>query len=376
MAFGKKPKRPEPALRRGAQKKRGAWGRVMFAILVTLAIVALAFFLVVRDAERLSVVENAVGSVLSPIQNAVSSATRYVRGLIDGARSYAQMESDLAYERQKSALLELQLSKYEAYAIENGRLRDLLDVKERLDDMQPLFAGVIAKGPGTYMETFTINRGTNDGVAVGMPVATGAGLAGRVIEVGLNYAKVLSVIDPRSSIGAMVERTRDQGQIWGRTDASTDRAECHMYYVPSVNDIIPGDVVLTGGEGSLLPKGLVVGTVASVSRQSDLADRYIVVQPAVDFLHIEEVMVLRTTVERDDQPLQPLMTPTPQPTEAPTPTPRPEEVRQGEDEDQPSYWSYPTPRPPEGAQMTPAPSPTPAPQADLGDLSPEDRWAR
>ena len=146
-----------------------------------------------------------------------------------------------------------------------------------------------------------------------------------------------------------------------------------MYHLPKVNNIAPGDVVLTSGEDAVFPKGLKVGTVASVSRQSGLSDQYIVVVPSVDFQHIEEVLVLRTAPVDSGEALEPLPTPTPRPTPEPTPTPTPsgEEGPEVDPDDQ--NWYYPTPRSTQGedldVQASPTPSPTPDPNAP-----PEDAW--
>ncbi|MEG0934658.1 MAG: rod shape-determining protein MreC [Clostridia bacterium] len=373
-----KPAKPQKPKR---VRKHAALGRVAFALLVTLAIVALGFFLLVRDQGKVGNGENMVGSIFAPVQNAVSSATQYVRDLIDGAKDYAAITEAYELQKQEVDSLKLQLVARDEDALENERLTQLLGAKDRYEAMKPVYARVIARDPGVWFNTFSINRGTKDGVNVNMSVITGDGLVGRVYEVGLTYAKVLSVIDSRSAVACLIERTRDNGVMRGQISSTSPTAECNMYYLPVVNDIMPGDVVLTSGVDTLYPKGLTVGTVASVSRQSDLSDQYIVVLPAVDFQHVEEVLVLRTVVERDTGDKLPIMpTPTPRPTPVPTPTPEPTaNVNAGANgEDVP--WYYPSPVPGDEAPKTETdkgstPS-TPAPSAtyDPDAMPPEDAW--
>ena len=355
------------------KKKSSPIGRAAFALLVTAAVLALAFFLMVRDQGNISLAENTVGSIFAPIQNALSSATRYVRDLVQGAKDYVRMGQELELAQQENATLKLQVQALEEEALENERLKELLEAKERYESMDPVFAYVIARDPGIWYNTFSINRGTQDGIQVDMAVVTGDGLVGRVMEVGLNYAKVLSIIDTRSGVACLIERSRQQGVMRGQVTDESQTQECYMYHLPKVNNIAPGDVVLTSGEDAVFPKGLKVGTVASVSRQSGLSDQYIVVVPSVDFQHIEEVLVLRTAPVDSGEALEPLPTPTPRPTPEPTPTPTPsgEEGQEVDPDDQ--NWYYPTPRSTQAedldVQASPTPSPTPDPNAP-----PEDAW--
>jgi rod shape-determining protein MreC len=83
---------------------------------------------------------------------------------------------------------------------------------------------------------------------------------------------------------------------------------------------VPGDNLITSGTDSLYPKGLLVGTVTAVSRNAGPDGNYVLVRPAVDFQHIEEVLVLRTVIETDEE-LKSVPSPTPKPVITPTPDP-------------------------------------------------------
>ncbi|MEG0145118.1 MAG: hypothetical protein RR739_03545, partial [Clostridia bacterium] len=107
-------------------RKHAALGRVAFALLVTLAIVALGFFLLVRDQGKVGNGENMVGSIFAPVQNAVSSATQYVRDLIDGAKDYAAITEAYELQKQEVDSLKLQLVARDEDALENERLTQLL----------------------------------------------------------------------------------------------------------------------------------------------------------------------------------------------------------------------------------------------------------
>lgn len=360
------------------KKKSGRWRRIAFGALVLLAVLALVFFLLMRDPGHVSIAENAVGSVFSPVVNAVNSATTYLRDVTLGVRDYFKMGRDLEDARQQITDLKLQLVGMEEESIENDRLKSLLNAKESDSGQDRVYARVIAREPGVWFDMFTINVGTTSGIAQNMAVVTGDGLVGRIYEVGANYAKVLSLIDSRSAVACLIERTRDNGVMRGKIETYSETPECNMYYLPAVSDVAPGDVVLTSGVDTLFPKGIKVGTVTQVSRQQDSSERFIVVMPSADFQHIEDVLVLRTVVETIPEQLESLPTATPRPTPVPTPsasptvnpnvsaTPPPDDAQ----------WVWPSTMPGEtpAAGATIQPSPSPGAAATSG-LLPEDAWA-
>ena len=353
--------------KRGVRQQGRAW-RIAYGILVGLSVAALMFFIWARAQNELSVPENAVGSLISPVQSAVNTATIWVRDRIQELRDRNQLRAD--YEEAQLEIMSLQyrISQLEEQEQENDRLRGELDAKERYADMAPIYAQVIAKESGRWFDVFSINRGTLSGVKAGMSVINGDGLIGRVYEAGLNYAKVMTIIDSRSATACLIQRTRDNGVMKGQITSSSEDTSCNMYYVPSVNDIMPGDEVITSGLDELYPKGLVVGVVREVSRQSDKSDQYVVVSPAVDFARIEDVLVLQTVIETDEgDVLSPLPSPTTRTkatAAAATPTPNPNDTEASTSA--PNIWAYPT--------TTPDPNATSAPI--VGVDRPEEMWAQ
>ncbi|MBQ6373485.1 MAG: rod shape-determining protein MreC [Clostridia bacterium] len=333
---------------------------IIFSILVVLVVAAVVFFLVLRNSNDISLAENGIGSLFSRIQLVFTNATNGVRRFTERWHNYEKLEAEFDELSRDYQQLSLQYNAAKEAELENERLQSLLDAQGRYESLDPIYAKVIARAPGQWFETFSINRGKNDGVVAGMAVVNGDGLIGRVYEAGINYAKVICIVDTRSAVACMVQATRDNGIMRGEISQSASRSECYVYYLPSLNNVVPGDAVITSGTDSLYPKGLHIGTVTAVSMDAGSEGSYAVVAPAVDFRHIEEVFVLREVVEKDTDEQLPTVsttsrpnigsTPTPDPNTTPTPSPTPDEAT----------WSYPS--------------------ADTGgavlETLPEDEWVR
>ena len=351
-----------------SRKKRGsAIRRVLFSLLVLAAVAVAVSFLVLRSSNGISVFENVVGTVFRPIESAFSSAAGGVKNFFSNWRNYDKLQREYETLEMTNEELSLKLSGVEETEQENARLKVLLDAQDAYEALDPIYAKVIARDPGQWFDTFTINRGTTHGVTEGMSVVTGAGLVGYVYEAGLTYAKVLTIIDTRSAVAVLVQRTRDNGVMRGEVTEASDSAECYTYYLPNVNNIMPGDVIVTSGTDSLYPKGLTIGEVIAGSQETSSDGSYVIVSPYVDFRHVEEVLVLRTVVETQES-LPVVATPTPAPEVTPRPSASvlPDGSTVEPDATDDGNWSYPTIEPTE---------PPVTPEPTMLELLPEDQWA-
>ena len=259
--------------------------------------------------------------------------------------------------------LQQTLSKYE----------DLTDEIQANADMHPLVATVIGRSDANYFSTMTINKGKKDGVKDYMAVTISGALVGYTENVQEEESTVRTVIDSNFSIAALIQSSRDQGTIRG-TLGVDGTPMCRMYYLPDDNLPRPGDLVVTSGVGLSFPKGIPIGEVRESTRGMDSNKQYIVVEPTVDFQHLEYVIVLRykpraEAIEgrengKTEVELVPLESARPSP-EVPQiaaslfdePTASPSDTAETE-------TPSPTPEPTETPSPTPAPSPTPDPTPD------------
>ena len=192
--------------------------------------------------------------------------------------------------KEQIAIYEYKINGMSEMEQENQRLKQMLNYIEQAPEYDYIIGRVIMKEPGYWFDVFDINVGINQGVEEGDAVITPDGLAGRVLKVGGNYSTVVAIIDSRVSVSAVIERTRDNGIVKGGMQLSDEGGLCSMSFLPLDADLQVGDRVVTSGLGGVFPKGLYVGQVSQVGTGTD---KQVVVKPAVDFLHLEEVMVVK-----------------------------------------------------------------------------------
>lgn len=171
------------------------------------------------DGEILSP-EGPLSAIITPLQAIASQAAQSAAGYIYRIKLRSNIEYEYNQLKAQNDELILRSILYEELEAENAQLRALLGEYEERSEMNPLLARVIASESGNYFSTFTINKGSNDGVDTQMAVITSEGLIGYVYEVFANTSKVITIIDDQASLAALIESSRDQGAVKG-TLAST-----------------------------------------------------------------------------------------------------------------------------------------------------------
>lgn len=245
--------------------------------------------------------EGFFSGLITPVQGIVSKAEQVFADYLYRVKLRSNIEYEYNQLKAQNDELILRSMLYEELEEENAQLRGLLGEYEARASMNPVLARVIASESGNYFSTFTINKGKKHGVDSQMAVITSAGLVGYVYEVFDTTSKVITIIDDQASLAALIESSRDQGAIKG-TLGSTGEPLCRMYYLSADSVPRPGDRVITSGVGVSFPKGLLIGYVRESTRAIEDNKHYIVVEPAADFEHIENVLVLRYYAEVEEMP--------------------------------------------------------------------------
>lgn len=234
----------------------------------------------------------AVRDLLAPLQQGLTWLGEGARKALSFPVSLVQASRRAEELSRRVAALEGELLSAREYRLENERLKQLLDYKSgpaAAAGLEVRAAAVIGRDPGNWFATITINRGRAHGVAENMTVLTPRGLVGRVIGAGEHSATVLLITDPRSAVGALIQETRTPGLVEGEAGGT---GRLHMIHIPNDRPVQEGQVVVTSGTGSLFVKGVPIGQVTRVRRDSTGLFLEAEVKPFVDFHRLEEVLVV------------------------------------------------------------------------------------
>ncbi|MBO2517062.1 MAG: hypothetical protein CW338_07325, partial [Clostridiales bacterium] len=232
-----------------------------------------------------------IRSVLSPTETVFSTVKDAVSEYLRTLKLRGNIEDE--YKRLLEINEELRnenavLHDYESRSTE---LEDLLDLKNDFREMEPLAATVIGHNTGSYFSVLTLNVGSADGVRDFMAVVADGGLVGYTYDVGVNSCSVRCIIDSSATVAGMLKTSRDQGSVSG-TLSIDGTAMCRMYYLPDTSLPRPGEYVITSGVGMEFPQGIPIGVVRESTRGLDGTKSYVVLEPLVDFQHLEYVLVL------------------------------------------------------------------------------------
>ena len=316
-------------------------------VLILIALMALTAYH--QSSGQIVSPEGLFSRMITPVQAVVSKVGQVFSDYLYRVKLRSNIEYEYNQLKAQNDELILRTMLYEELEEENAQLRALLGEYEERAAMNPLLARVIASESGNYFSTFTINKGKKDGVDSQMAVITSEGLVGYVYEVFDTTAKVITIIDDQASLAALIESSRDQGAVKGRL-GSTGEPLCRMYYLSADSVPRPGDRVITSGVGVSFPKGLLIGYVRESTRAIEDNKHYIVVEPAADFQHIENVLVLRYYAEVEEMPENYDNT---EIIIAPVATARPQAVV----EEEKLNASTPVPLPDAPGRITPTPAP-------------------
>ena len=263
----------------------------LLTVILLIAAVCLGLAAYTGATGQNSPVSAAVGTVLSPLQKGVSVVTNKVGHLVDHFQNYDEMETENKQLREKVAQLEQQVRDAQVALDENERLRVLTGLVEANPTFHYDMAEVIARSPGQWATTISIDKGSLAGVSENDLVVTAEGMVGYVSMVAPTYSKVTTVLDTNMHAGALVTRTRESGIAQGDYELMGS-GMLRLSYLGKDSDVVIGDTVQTSGEGGIFPKGIMIGTVERVMIEENGMDTYAVIRPFVDPATVTDVYVI------------------------------------------------------------------------------------
>ena len=241
----------------------------------------------------LSPVSNAVNAVLTPMQKGLNHLGT---GFADTAYDYKSLEEARAENqtlKEELAALREEVNNYQQGQKELEELRTLFELKGQYTDYEMTGASVIQKDAGNWYHSFVIDKGTDDGIEVDMNVIADGGLVGIVTEVGSNFAKVRSIIDDDSNVSAMSLNSGDTCIVSGDLKLYSD-GKLRLSYIDKNDNIWDDDKIVTSNISDKYLPNILIGYARDIAVDSNNVTKSGYLIPAVDFEHLQNVLVIKT----------------------------------------------------------------------------------
>ena len=240
-------------------------------------------------------IQSALKTVAKPFEWCGSRVSAAVNGLVDVFTEHDRLEQENERLRAEVESLREQTNRSELLQNENDWLKNYLNVAKTHPSFQLVDAQIIGRESDNYSTVLSLNRGRLHGVKKNMPVITEEGVFGYVKELGLDWCKVVSIVETATSVGAYTDRTGVTGVVEGDA-ALRESGRCRMTYIENTADLRIGDKVYTGGgSGSLYPSGLLIGEIVSIEADEGTRSLVAEIEPAIDFTELSalsRVMVI------------------------------------------------------------------------------------
>lgn len=235
----------------------------------------------------------AAGYVFVPMQEGINKVGSWFLDKADHLKNLSDVmaENEQLQSQVDQLTTELNNVKLEQYELEN--LRELYDLDQKYPSYEKIAANVIGKNSGNWFNTFTIDKGSNDGIEADMNVIAGSGLVGIVTDVGPNYAKVTSIINDTSKVSGMVTTTSDNLIVSGSLQKMNEDMVIEFNNLNDKEDKVSvNDPVVTSAVSYNYQQGILIGYISSVETDSNNLTKSGTITLAVDFEHLEEVLVI------------------------------------------------------------------------------------
>lgn len=258
------------------------WKLLAAFFLISLALMAAAFL----NGGTLPLIQPLILESLAPFQKVVNGGT----GAVGRVWSDYINLVDLGKDNQKLSIrvldLEAEVNRLKEAEMKLWRLQKLMGFSME-KHIEALPVNVLGREADNWSRMILLDKGKNAGLEKGMAVITSEGLVGRVHQTTGGKSKALLITDWRSSVDAMVQRSRARGVVVGKSSQLIE-----MKYIPLNADVRIGDTVVSSGLGGVFPKGLLVGRVVKVIQKRNALFQRAVLIPAVDVTEVEEALII------------------------------------------------------------------------------------
>ena len=260
-------------------------------VILILAVLLAAGLTIFSGVSNQNIFSNVTQSVLTPLRSGVNSMAEQAEKYYGYMFAYESLVAENAELKSQLAQMQNEARLADSVERENQRLRALLALNTTHEDYKEVDAYIISRSSTDWTSTFTVNRGSDSGIAVDMCAITENGeVIGLVTEVGSNYAVIKTVLDSTLEISAIISESGYNGMVSGGYAQGMGHF-LQMDYLPSSAIIKNKDQVVTSGS-TVYPRGLILGHVVDADFDDTGVAKYAILRPAADFDVLEQVFIL------------------------------------------------------------------------------------
>ncbi len=233
-------------------------------------------------------IEDTAATALNPVQRAFRQAGEPISNLLTDLDDFGRLNSENRALRSRIEQLEADNARLREQQIQVRARQALLEVQAETDAVT-LTAYVTTRDLTGLRTIIGIDRGSNDGLRVGLPVlASGGTLIGQIIEVRPHTAFVRLITDPDSAVRVLHQPSRSEVVATGDTLGNLEAR------IPWTSDVELGHLFVTSGLDGQLPQGIPVGRVSAAEGTVQDAFRHVVLKPIAPLDQLEQVLVQLT----------------------------------------------------------------------------------
>lgn len=232
-----------------------------------------------------------------PMQKGINKAGMFLNDITENFETLEEVKKENKKLQEQVDLLTMSNNRLQQDKYELDRLRELYKLDENYTDYKKVGAHVIGNNGSNWFSTFTIDKGSEDGIKKDMNVMAGKGLVGIVTKVNPHSAEVRSIIDDQSNVSGMVLSTSDTCIVRGDLKLMADGKLRFEQLENNENEIKEGEQIVTSHISSKYVQGLLIGYVSEITVDENNLTRSGYITPVVDFKKLQEVLVITSTKE-------------------------------------------------------------------------------
>lgn len=245
---------------------------------------------------------NAVaGYIVIPFQKGISEVGTWLSNRSEELGQIRQLLDENARLKEQVAELTAENTILQQDKYELNKLRELMELNDQYSEYDKVGARIISRDSGNWYSTFILDKGAEDGFVKDMNVIAGGGLVGIITAVGPNWSKVTSIISDNTNVTGATLATSDRLIVTGDLQLMADGVIRFSKMVDSSNNVKEGDKVVTSNTSDKYLPNILIGYIHTINQDSNNLTKSGYITPAVDFEHLEEVLVITQLKQQVDE---------------------------------------------------------------------------